>query len=52
MYIRQYSQLMDIARRIHYEFIEKYAKIKELTSEEQAFSDLSAKATQTQSHDR
>ena len=33
MYVRKYSELMEMAKRIHMEFIERYAKIKDITDD-------------------
>lgn len=40
MYVRQYSELMSMALKIHNEFIAKFAKLKQITSEDEAGAQL------------
>ncbi|MDG6953937.1 MAG: ATP-binding protein [Nitrososphaerota archaeon] len=46
MYIRQYSDLIRMAKRIHQDFIAKYAEIKQLTQDQTAFEELSRNTSQ------
>src|SRR5487761_1359123 len=40
MYVRQYSELMSTALRIHNDFIKRYAEIKQIISDEEASQEL------------